>query len=67
MSMAAASGPAVAVPIAAHAGVDTRGLPERIAIFSGKPLVSTPAWAATGMATAGPLVDAMLMATSSLR
>jgi phosphate transport system ATP-binding protein len=32
MSMASASGPAVAVPVAAHAGVDTRGLPEKIAI-----------------------------------
>jgi phosphate transport system ATP-binding protein len=34
MSMAAASGPAVAVPVAAHAGVDTRGLPERVAIHN---------------------------------
>jgi len=32
MSMTSASGLAVAVPVAAHAGVDTRGLPEKIAI-----------------------------------
>jgi phosphate transport system ATP-binding protein len=32
MSMAAARGPAVAVPVAANVGVDTRGLPEKIAI-----------------------------------
>ena len=32
MSMASTSGPALAVPVAAHAGVDTRGLPEKIAI-----------------------------------